>query len=136
MNEDPYNQLLSAYYVVAVDGAGAESVPSGQATVDRLTPATATGPAAPQLTLVSAGGTRFPIQVTAKPGAGDEGRLLKGYSWEVSGACGDSGTHLSTTGTIEWTPPYNGPCMATVFAVDAYGRTSEQNSSLEFMVDR
>ncbi|ELS55104.1 hypothetical protein [Streptomyces viridochromogenes] len=57
-----------------------------------------------RLTPVSAGGTRFPLQITAKPGAGDEGRLLKGYSWEISGACGDSGTRLSTTGTIEWTP--------------------------------
>ncbi|WP_048584195.1 hypothetical protein, partial [Streptomyces viridochromogenes] len=124
------------YYVVAVDSTGAESVPSGGVTVDRLTPATATGPAAPQLTLVSAGGTRFPIQIAAKPGAGDEGRRLKGYSWEISGACGDSGTRLSTTGSIEWTPPYNGPCMATVFAVDAYGRTGEQSSTVEFMVNR
>ncbi|WP_051827629.1 fibronectin type III domain-containing protein [Streptomyces bicolor] len=127
----------ASYYVVAVEsGTGAESAPSAEITVDRLTRATQLGPAAPRLTLVSAGGTRFPIQITAKPGAGDEGRLLKGYSWEISGACGDSGTHLSTTGTIEWTPPYNGPCMATVFAVDPYGRTSEQSSSLEFMVNR
>lgn len=117
-------------------GTGAESAPSAEITVDRLTRTTQFGPAAPQLTLVSAGGTRFPVQITAKPGAGDEGRLLKGYSWEISGACGDSGTHLSTRGTIEWTPPYNGPCMATVFAVDAYGRTSAQSSSVEFMVNR
>ncbi|MFE7274154.1 PA14 domain-containing protein [Streptomyces sp. NPDC057623] len=124
------------YHVVAVDGTGAESVPSGEATVERLTPATATGPAAPKLTLISAGGTRFPVQIAAKPGAGDEQRLLKGYSWEISGACGDSGSRLSTTGTIEWTPPYNGPCTATVFAVDAYGRTGEQSSAVEFMVNR
>ncbi|WP_128433795.1 PA14 domain-containing protein [Streptomyces cyaneus] len=124
------------YYVVAVDGAGAESVPSGQVTVDRLTPATASGPAAPQLTLVASGGTRWPVQITAKPGAGDEGRVLKGYSWEIDGACGSSGTRLSTTGGIEWTPTYNGPCMATVYAVDAYGRVGEQGSSLEFMVGR
>ncbi|MGN9755923.1 fibronectin type III domain-containing protein [Streptomyces sp. SD31] len=124
------------YYVVAVDGAGAESVPSGQVTVDRLTPATLSGPAAPQLTLVASGGTRWPIQVTAKPGAGDEGRLLKGYSWEIDGACGFSGTRLSTTGSIEWIPPYNGPCMVTVYAVDAYGRVGGQSSSLEFMVAR
>ncbi|KUM80187.1 fibronectin type III domain-containing protein [Streptomyces curacoi] len=127
----------ASYYVVAVEsGTGAESAPSAEITVDRLTPASQIGPAAPRLTLVSAGGTRFPIQITAKPGAGDEGRLLKGYSWEISGACGVSGTRLSTTGTIEWTPPYNGPCMATVFAVDAYGRMSQQSASLEFMVNR
>ncbi|MDO0913167.1 PA14 domain-containing protein [Streptomyces sp. DT2A-34] len=124
------------YYVAAVDSAGVESVPSGEVTVDRLTPATASGPAAPRLTLVSSGGTRSPIQVTAKPGAGDEGRLLKGYSWEIDGACGFSGTRLSTTGSIEWIPPYNGPCMVTVYAVDAYGRVGGQSSSLEFMVAR
>ncbi|MFI6009692.1 fibronectin type III domain-containing protein [Streptomyces sp. NPDC051243] len=127
----------ASYYVVAVEsGTGAESAPSAEVTVDRLTRATQFGPAAPRLTLVSAGGTRFPIQIKAEPGAGDEGRLLKGYSWEISGACGDSGTRLSTTGAIEWTPPFNGPCMATVFAVDPYGRTSAQSSSLEFMVNR
>ncbi|MEU6550402.1 PA14 domain-containing protein [Streptomyces sp. NPDC046915] len=124
------------YYVAAVDGAGAESVPSGQAAVDRLSPATATGPAAPKLTLESAGGTRFPIRVTAVPGAGDEQRVLKGYSWEIEGACGDSGVQRSTTGAISWTPPYNGPCTVTVYAVDAYGRTGGQSSALEFMVAR
>ncbi|AWE51478.1 fibronectin type III domain-containing protein [Streptomyces nigra] len=125
------------YYVAAVDGTGADSVPSPQLTVDRLTPATATGPAQPRLTLVSSGGTRHPIIVKAEPGAGDEGRLLQGYTWDISGACGDSGLgHMSTTGTIEWTPPYNGPCMVTVFAVDAYGRTGERGAWLEFTVNR
>ncbi|MFF4504639.1 PA14 domain-containing protein [Streptomyces sp. NPDC001401] len=128
----------ASYYVVAVDaGTGAESAPSAEITVDRLTPATATGPAAPQLTLVSAGiPARQAIQVTAAPGAGDEGRVLKGYSWDIGGACGDSGTRLSTTGSISWIPPYNGPCTVTVYAVDAYGRQSEQSSSLEFFVGR
>lgn len=125
------------YYAAAVDGSGAESVPSAEASVDRLTPATATGPAAPRLTLGSAGiPARSPIQVTAAPGTGDEERVLKGYSWEISGACGISDTQLSTTGAISWTPPYNGPCTATVYAVDAYGRQSGQSSSLEFFVGR
>ncbi|WP_246886223.1 PA14 domain-containing protein [Streptomyces sp. GESEQ-4] len=129
------------YYVAAVDGAGAESVPSGEAVVDRLTPATVTGPAAPRLTLVSAGipagvPAQSPTRVTAAPGAGDEGRGLKGYSWEISGACGDSGVRLSTTGAISWTAPYNGPCTVTVHAVDAYGRQGEQSSSLDFFVGR
>ncbi|MFI8233609.1 fibronectin type III domain-containing protein [Streptomyces sp. NPDC085900] len=127
----------ASYYVVAVDGTGAESAPSDVITVDRLTRATGTGPAAPQLTLVSAGiPARSPVKVTAAPGVGDEGRVLKGYSWEIEGACGASGTQLSTTGDISWTPPYNGPCTATVYAVDAYGRQSEQSSTLEFFVGR
>jgi fibronectin type 3 domain-containing protein len=128
----------ASYYVVAVDaGTGAESAPSAEITVDRLAPATQSGPAAPQLTLTSAGiPARSPIQVTAEPGQGDEGRVLKGYSWEIDGACGSSGTHLSTTGAISWTPPFNGPCTVTVYAVDPYGRQSEQSSSLEFFVGR
>ncbi|TQJ75366.1 fibronectin type III domain-containing protein [Streptomyces sp. SLBN-31] len=127
----------ASYYVVAVDGTGAESAPSDVLTVDRLTRATQTGPAAPSLTLVSAGiPARSPVKVTAAPGAGDEDRVLKGYSWEIEGACGASGTQLSTTGDISWTPPYNGPCTATVYAVDAYGRQSGQSSTLEFFVGR
>ncbi|MFI7408561.1 fibronectin type III domain-containing protein [Streptomyces sp. NPDC049627] len=125
------------YYVVTMDGTGTESAPSAEFVVDRLTPATAFGPAAPKLTLVSTGiPARSPVEVTAAPGAGDESRLLKGYSWEISGACGDSGVHLSTTGAIEWTPPWNGPCAVTVYAVDAYGRQGTQSSSLEFFVGR
>ncbi|WP_079078047.1 PA14 domain-containing protein [Streptomyces sp. CdTB01] len=127
----------ASYYVVAVDGTGAESAPSEVLTVDRLDRATQTGPAAPSLTLVSAGiPARSPVKVTATPGAGDEGRALKGYSWEIDGACGSSGTQLSTTGDISWTPPYNGPCTVTVYAVDPYGRPSAQSSSLEFFVGR
>ncbi|MCX4972742.1 fibronectin type III domain-containing protein [Streptomyces sp. NBC_00620] len=125
------------YYVVGVDSHGADSEPSEAAVVDRLTPATATGPLAPQLTLVSSGSTRSPIQVGIKPGAGDEGRLLSHYSWNISGACGDSGLGgRTTTSTIAWTPPYSGPCMVSVFAVDAYGRTGEKGSWLEFTVGR
>ncbi|MFI7401678.1 PA14 domain-containing protein [Streptomyces sp. NPDC049541] len=128
----------ASYYVVAVDaGTGAESAPSAEITVDRLARATPFGPAAPQLTLVTAGiPARQAVQINAAPGAGDEGRVLKGYSWEISGACGDSGTLLSATGSLSWTPPYNGPCTATVYAVDPYGRQSEQSSSLEFFVGR
>jgi len=128
----------ASYYVVAVEAdTGAESVPSAEITVDRLARATPFGPAAPKLTLDFAGiPGRSPVKVTAKPGAGDEGRVLKGYSWEISGACGDSGTQLSTTGSISWTAPYNGPCTATVYAVDPYGRQSGQSSSLEFFVGR
>ncbi|MFD4506664.1 fibronectin type III domain-containing protein [Streptomyces sp. NPDC058457] len=127
----------SYYYVAAVDGDGAESAPSAELTVERLTPATATGPAAPKLTLVTTGvPARSPVEVTAAPGAGDENRVLQGYSWEISGACGDSGVQLSATGDISWKPPYNGPCTATVYAVDAYGRQSGQSSSLEFFVGR
>ena len=55
------------YYVVAVDGAGAESVPSGEVTVDRLTPATATGPAAPRLTLVSRAARGSPSRSRPSP---------------------------------------------------------------------
>ncbi|WP_063777118.1 fibronectin type III domain-containing protein [Streptomyces humi] len=125
------------YYVAAVDGDGTESAPSAELTVARLSPATATGPAAPKLTLVSEGiPARSPVKVTAAPGAGDEDRGLQGYSWEVAGACGASGTLLSTTGNLSWTPPYNGPCTVTVFAVDAYGRQGEQSSSLDFFVGR
>jgi hypothetical protein len=127
----------ASYYVVAVDDTGAESAPSAEITVDRLTPATRFGPAAPRLTLDFAGIlARSPVKVTARPGAGDEGRVLKGYSWEIDGACGDSGSQLSTTGDISWTPPYNGPCTATVYAVDAYGRQGTQSSSVEFFVGR
>ncbi|WLW53397.1 fibronectin type III domain-containing protein [Streptomyces sp. YU58] len=129
------------YYVAAVDAQNTDSVPSAGAVVDRLTPATATGPAAPKLTLVHPGIpsgvlAQTPTQVTAAPGAGDEGRVLKGYAWEISGACGFSGDRLSTTGEISWTAPYNGPCTATVYSVDAYGRQGEQSSSLDFYVGR
>ncbi|MDH6441224.1 fibronectin type 3 domain-containing protein [Streptomyces sp. SAI-144] len=125
------------YYVAAVDAQGADSVPSTEVTVDRLTPATATGPAAPKLTLVTNGvPARSPIQVTAAPGTGDEGRVLKGYSWEISGACGSSGTQFSTTGTLSWTAPWNGPCVAEVYAVDAYGRQGTQSASVEFFSGR
>ncbi|AWW38490.1 PA14 domain-containing protein [Streptomyces cadmiisoli] len=124
------------YYVATVDGAGAESVPSAAATVDRLTPATAAGPAAPRLTVNSQGGTRFPISVGVEPGAGDEQRLLKGYLWEISGACGSSGPpRLTTTDTISWIPSATGPCAVAVRAVDAYGRTG-QEASVEVMVAR
>lgn len=124
------------YYVAAVDAAGSESVPSAEDVVERLTPATATGPAAPRLTVVSEGGTRFPIRVGIAPGAGDEGRVLRGHSWDVSGACGSSGTRLTTDGSLSWTPPYTGPCTVTVRAVDAYGRPGEQSASVEVMVSR
>ncbi|MGW5472362.1 PA14 domain-containing protein [Streptomyces chartreusis] len=125
------------YYVASVDAQDTDSAPSAEATVDRLTPATASGPAAPKLTLVTAGiPARSPIQVTAAPGAGDEARVLKGYSWEISGACGSSGTRFSTTGSLSWTAPYNGPCIAEVYAVDAYGRQGTQSTSLEFFVGR
>jgi fibronectin type 3 domain-containing protein len=125
------------YYVAAVDAQGADSLPSTEVTVDRLTPATATGPAAPKLTLVTNGvPARSPIQVTAAPGTGDEGRVLKGYSWEISGACGSSGTQFSTTGTLSWTAPWNGPCVAEVYAVDAYGRQGTQSASVEFFSGR
>ncbi|MET9454851.1 PA14 domain-containing protein [Streptomyces canus] len=125
------------YYVAAVDAQGADSEPSTEVTVDRLTPATATGPAAPKLTLVTNGiPARAPIQVTAAPGAGDEGRVLKGWSWEISGACGSSGTQFSTTGALSWTAPWNGPCVAEVYAVDAYGRKGTQSASVEFFSGR
>ncbi|WP_433919199.1 PA14 domain-containing protein [Streptomyces canus] len=125
------------YYVAAVDAQGADSAPSTEVTVDRLTPATATGPAAPKLTLVTNGiPARAPIQVTAAPGTGDEGRVLKGWSWEISGACGSSGTQFSTTGTLSWTAPWNGPCVAEVYAVDAYGRQGTQSASVEFFSGR
>lgn len=125
------------YYVAAVDAQGADSVPSAEVTVDRLTPATTTGPAAPKLTLVTNGiPARAPIQVTAAPGTGDEGRVLKGWSWEISGACGSSGTQFSTTGTLSWTAPWNGPCVAEVYAVDAYGRQGTQSASVEFFSGR
>jgi fibronectin type 3 domain-containing protein len=125
------------YYVAAVDAQGTDSLPSTEVTVDRLTPATTTGPAAPKLTLVTNGvPARSPIQVTAAPGTGDEGRVLKGYSWEISGACGSSGTQFSTTGTLSWTAPWNGPCVAEVYAVDAYGRQGTQSASVEFFSGR
>ncbi|MFG1666319.1 fibronectin type III domain-containing protein [Streptomyces sp. Y7] len=125
------------YYVAAVDAQDTDSAPSAETTVDRLTPATASGPVAPKLTLVTAGiPARSPIQVTAAPGTGDEARVLKGYSWEISGACGSSGTRFSTTGSLSWTAPYNGPCIAEVYAVDAYGRQGTQSASLEFFVGR
>ncbi|MEU8989429.1 hypothetical protein AB0C98_23865 [Streptomyces sp. NPDC048558] len=124
-------------YVAAVDAQDADSLPSTETVVDRLTPATATGPAAPKQTLVTTGvPARSPIQVTATPGAGDEARVLKGYSWEIAGACGASGTRFSTTGTLSWTAPHNGPCIAEVYAMGAYGRQSAQSTSLEFFVGR
>ncbi|MFJ9148474.1 fibronectin type III domain-containing protein [Streptomyces sp. NPDC102270] len=125
------------YYVAAADAQGADSVPSTAVTVDRLTPATATGPAAPKLTLVTEGvPARAPVQVTAAPGTGDEERVLKGYSWQISGACGDSGIRFSTTGALSWTAPWNGPCVAEVYAVDAYGRQGTQSASVEFFSGR
>ncbi|MGW0419505.1 fibronectin type III domain-containing protein [Streptomyces sp. NPDC003015] len=130
-------QGKASYYVAAVDAQGADSEPSTAVTVDRLTPATATGPAAPKLTLVTEGvPARAPVQVTAAPGTGDEGRVLKGYSWEISGACGDSGIRFSTTGALSWTAPWNGPCVAEVYAVDAYGRQGTQSASVEFFSGR
>jgi fibronectin type 3 domain-containing protein len=128
-------QGTAYYHVVALDGTGAASAPGTELVVDRLTPATATGPAAPRLTVISEGGTRSPIQVDVKPGAGDEGRPLKGYSWDVSGACGSSGTQSTTADTLAWTPQYTGPCTVTVAAVDAYGRTGTAGS-VEVMVQR
>ncbi|MEU6229619.1 PA14 domain-containing protein [Streptomyces sp. NPDC047042] len=124
------------YYVVAVDSAGVESVPSAQISVNRLTPATATGPAAPKLTVVSEGGTRSPIIVDIKPGAGAEGRILKGYSWDFDGYGSPSGPQLTTTGRIEFRPQYTGVYVVTVRAVDFYGRESEQASSAEVLVLR
>ncbi|WP_406373404.1 PA14 domain-containing protein [Streptomyces sp. NBC_00647] len=129
-------QGTASYYVASVDNGGAESVPSPQAAVERLTPATATGPAAPRLTVVSEGGTRFPVTVGIRPGSGDEGRLLKGYSWDVSGACGSSGTRFTDSDTIAWTPQYTGPCTVSVRAVDVYGRVGERQASAEVMVNR
>ncbi|MBE8471219.1 fibronectin type III domain-containing protein [Streptomyces justiciae] len=136
--EDRTAPAGKAYYYVATVGAdGLESLPSEQVSAERVTKATAVGPKAPKLTLVSNGiPGRSAIQVTAAPGAGDEGRLLKGYSWDVSGACGDSGTQFSTTGSISWVAPYNGPCMVTVYAVDYYGRVGYQGASLEFFSGR
>ncbi len=126
------------YYIVAVDSAGAESVPSAEAVVDRLTPATATGPAQPRVTLISTGVPgRSPVKIGIRPGAGDEGRLLQGYWWDISGACGDSGIgNITTTDTIEWTPSYNGPCAVTVIALDFYGRSGEKGAWMEFSVGR
>lgn len=125
------------YYVAAVDASGADSVPSAEVTVGRLTPATATGPAAPKLTLVTNGVPgRSPIEVEAAPGTGDGARVLKGYAWEMSGACGSSGDRFSATGTLTWTAPWNGPCVATAYAVDAYGRQGTQSSSVEFFSGR
>lgn len=123
------------YYVVAVDGTG-ESVPSAQISVNRLTPATATGPVAPRLTVVSTGSTRSPIIVEVTPRAIDEGRLLKGYSWNFNGYGSPNGPQLTTTGRIEFLPQYTGPYMVRVRAVDVYGRESEQASSAEVLVDR
>ncbi|WP_375138063.1 cellulose 1,4-beta-cellobiosidase [Streptomyces sp. Act143] len=136
--EDRTAPAGTAYYYVATVGADSrESLPSEVVSAERVTKATAVGPKAPQLTLVSNGVPgRSAIQVTAAPGAGDEGRLLKGYSWEVSGACGDSGTQLSTTGSISWVAPYNGPCTVTVHAVDYYGRVGYEGTSLEFFSGR
>ncbi|WP_371660862.1 fibronectin type III domain-containing protein [Streptomyces sp. NBC_00280] len=124
------------YYVVAVDSTGSESVPSAQISVDRLTAATATGPAAPKLIVVSTGGTRSPIIVEVKPGAGDEGRLLKGYSWDFDGYGSPSGQQLTATGRIEFQPQYTGGYMVTVRAVDVYGRESELASTAEVLVLR
>ena len=124
------------YYVTAVDSTGAESVPSTQISVNRLTPASATGPAAPKLTVVSAGGTRSPIIVEVKPGTGDESRLLKGYSWDFSGYGAPSGQQLTTTGRIEFRPQYTGGYTVTVRAVDVYGRESAEASTAEVLVLR
>ncbi|MFC8350188.1 PA14 domain-containing protein [Streptomyces sp. NPDC057280] len=136
--EDRTAPAGKAYYYVATVGAdGLESLPSEEISAERVTKATAVGPKAPRLTLVTNGiPGRSAIQVTAAPGAGDEGRLLKGYSWEISGACGDSGTQLSATGAISWVAPYNGPCMVTVYAVDHYGRVGYEGASLEFFSGR
>ncbi|MEU6354444.1 PA14 domain-containing protein [Streptomyces sp. NPDC047072] len=130
-------QGKALYYVASVDAQDADSAPATEVTVDRLTPATATGPAEPRLSLVTSGVPgRSPIEVKAVPGTGDESRVLKGYAWEMSGACGSSGDQFSTTGTLTWTAPWNGPCIATVFAVDAYGRQGTQGATLGFFSGR
>ncbi|MFI9828067.1 fibronectin type III domain-containing protein [Streptomyces sp. NPDC051913] len=127
----------ASYYVATVGADGLESLPSEEVAAERVTKATAVGPKAPQLTLVTNGVPgRSAIQVTAAPGAGDEGRQLKGYSWDISGACGDSGPQVSATGAISWVAPYNGPCMVTVRAVDHYGRVGSEAASLEFFSGR
>ncbi|MCX5186135.1 fibronectin type III domain-containing protein [Streptomyces sp. NBC_00268] len=119
----------ASYYVVVLDAQGRESAPSDVVSVDRITPATSTGPLPPLLTLSTPytectandcaghGGPGQAATVTMTRPAGDD-RVIRGYQWHVTG-----GAYAQTTnGSFTWTPPTSGTYIVEVATVDAYGR--------------
>ncbi|MFL1902021.1 hypothetical protein ACJWDR_23375 [Streptomyces tauricus] len=121
----------SWYYVVSVTDTDAESAPSSTVSVDRLTPATATGPAAPVIELSSPyaectandcsphGGTDVPVTFTLRPGPDDPERKVGGYTWRVLG----ESYRTTSESSVVWTPPSNGFYVFEVRTFDVYGRT-------------
>ncbi|WP_445400918.1 PA14 domain-containing protein [Streptomyces sp. LE64] len=125
------------YHLVAVDAQGREGAPSEAVTVDRETPVHPTPPSPPRLTVDREGAPRTgPFVVHVKPAAADVNRKLGGYQWEFSGACGSSNPQRAqgTAATLTWQPPWNGPCMLTVTALDHYGTRSGNPAVREFMI--
>jgi fibronectin type 3 domain-containing protein len=119
----------ASYYVVVLDAQGRESAPSDVVSVDRITPATSTGPLPPLLALSTPytectandcaghGGPGQAATVTMTRPAGDD-RVIRGYQWHVTG-----GAYAQTTnGSFTWTPPTSGTYIVEVATVDAYGR--------------
>ncbi|MDX2543219.1 fibronectin type III domain-containing protein [Streptomyces sp. WI04-05B] len=116
----------ASYYLVALDQHGDESTPTGIVTVTRGTPATATAPAPPTMTLsapytectandcVAHGGSNTPLTMTLTP---DPDRLIWGYEYRFTG---DSGYTRTPDATIAWTPPASGTYTFEVRAVDYY----------------
>ncbi|WP_329533120.1 PA14 domain-containing protein [Streptomyces sp. NBC_01450] len=119
----------ASYYVVVLDAQGRESAPSDVVSVDRITPATSTGPLPPLLALSTPytectandcaghGGPGQAATVTMTRPAGDD-RVIHGYQWRVTG-----GAYAQTTdGSLTWTPPASGTYIVEVATVDVYGR--------------
>ncbi|MGP4013177.1 PA14 domain-containing protein [Streptomyces sp. 4N124] len=134
----------ASYYVAAVNGEGDDSLPSAPATVDRLTPATATAPLAPGLALsapytectandcAAHGGTGQPFTVTMSRPAGDD-RRIGGYRWHVMAFGDESGYPTTTDTSFTWTPATHGQYRVEVATVDVYGRVGP-SSTLIFKV--
>ncbi|MGW4273007.1 hypothetical protein ACWEGQ_11725 [Streptomyces seoulensis] len=135
---------VAYYYVASVDATGADSAPSATVMVDRLTPATATAPQAPVLSLKAPyaecttndcsghGGAGQPVTITMSRPAGDS-RVIDGYRWRVFGGGADSGYHQTSDSTVAWTPPRSGFYVAEVASVDVYGRAGAA-TQIEFKV--
>ncbi|QKW31176.1 cellulose 1,4-beta-cellobiosidase [Streptomyces seoulensis] len=135
---------VAYYYVASVDAAGADSAPSATVMADRLTPATATAPQAPVLSLKAPyaectandcsghGGAGQPVTITMSRPAGDS-RVIGGYRWRVFGGGADSGYHQTSDSTVAWTPSRSGFYVAEVASVDVYGRVGAA-TQIEFKV--
>ncbi|MGW0880359.1 PA14 domain-containing protein [Streptomyces sp. NPDC002671] len=135
---------VAYYYVASVDSAGADSAPSPTVTVDRLTPATATAPQIPVLSLkapytectandcVGHGGIDQPVTITMSRPA-DDSRVIGGYRWRIFGGSTDTGYHQTSDTTLSWTPTGPGLYVAEVATMDVYGRVGP-STQIDFKV--